>query len=156
MSNITKNPHAGVGFNLTVFATTHLALDLSENLRMQLLTTPELDSNYNAGELINTLTLNAQYHIWPGRSLDPYFGVGLAIVSPIKNYGDSMVARMTTKTRVGWDVQFGVNYNMSEHFFMGLDAKKVWEEFATKGTPMSAAYLKLNPWIFALNFGWHF
>ena len=70
-------------------------------------------------------TLTLQYHFYPTKSLKPYVGAGLnyTIFYGVKP-GD--VTDMDYKNKVGFALQGGVDYFVTDKYFLNLDVKKIF------------------------------
>ncbi|MFT3822817.1 MAG: OmpW family outer membrane protein [Chitinophagaceae bacterium] len=101
-------------------------------------------------------TLNLQYHLPVGNFI-PYVGAGINYTI---FYGTKdEAASLSYKNKAGFSTQLGFDYNLSDKWFINVDAKKVWlkTDVTVKGTePTVLSGVKVNPYIFGIGIGTRF
>ena len=116
---------------------------------------------FNLGEAwILPPTLTLQYHFTPDRKFSPYVGAGL---NYSYFYGEEDGAGFTdldVKGGVGYAVQAGFDYWLSDNFGLNLDVKYIDLEVDVDvnlgATALAADDVDLNPWIVGVGVSYKF
>ncbi|MCB1532173.1 MAG: OmpW family protein [Alphaproteobacteria bacterium] len=105
-------------------------------------------------------TLTLQYHFTPDQKFSPYVGAGL---NYSYFYGEDDAAgfnNLDVKGGVGYALQAGFDYWLSDNWGLNLDVKYIdLEVDATVNsgvTPLSADNVDLNPWILGAGVSYRF
>ena len=110
------------------------------------------------------LTALAQYHVQVYGPWDPYFGLGITWVggfSSLSNeFEDAGVEDLDLKGSVGVAAQVGVNYQMNNRWYANLDLRYLGASLEatvrTDDRDLPTVKLDINPWVFAVGFGYRF
>lgn len=104
-------------------------------------------------------TLSLQYHFQPKQQFSPYVGVSgnLTIFHSVKN--GPVADDVSYKTSIGYGLQGGFDYQISEGTYINFDVKKLWLstdvtiDATTAAAAIVSADVKINPWIFGIGIG---
>lgn len=105
-------------------------------------------------------SLVLQYHLPVNDIVKPYVGAGVNYTFFLdQDARGPVVTDLDLDSSFGWVVQTGIDINLSEKWFLNLDAKKIWldtdaEITTTLGTVN--ADVNINPWTFGFGFGYRF
>lgn len=105
-------------------------------------------------------SLVLQYHLPFNDIVKPYVGAGINYTFFLdQDPRGPVVNDIDLDSSFGWVVQTGVDINLSEKWFLNLDAKKIWlDTDATIDTTLGTvnADVNINPWTFGFGFGYRF
>jgi outer membrane protein len=111
-------------------------------------------------------TLNIQYHFNPGGDFRPYVGAGVNLTLFYGEDADGALEAVVGQTdvdttaSVGWAVQAGMDYRLSENWFVNFDVKYVRIDtdvtLRTAGAGIQRTNLDINPVIVGLGLGYRF
>ncbi|MBI1263358.1 MAG: outer membrane beta-barrel protein [Alphaproteobacteria bacterium] len=150
--------------DITYFLSDHLALELILGV------TPHdvkaVDTALGEVDLGNVWllppTLTVQYHFNPGEQIRPYAGAGVNFT----HFFGSDLPSATPLASIGYDdsvgfaLQAGVDYQISERWFVNFDLKKIWinTDVTIDAGALGAvtADVDIDPWVFGVGFGWRY
>ena len=102
--------------------------------------------------------LTAKYNFLPQGTFRPYVGAGINVtfISDVNLYVPTVGPLTLNKTSVGPAVQAGLDWQLTEHWFLNADVKWVQLHATVKydGAPISQ--LKINPLLWGVGFGYRF
>ncbi|RKR84570.1 outer membrane protein [Mucilaginibacter gracilis] len=115
-------------------------------------------------------TLTLQYHLPTGTAFKPYIGTGVNYTIFYNASQGPVVASVAYKNKFAFAAQAGIDYDISEKFFLNVDLKKLLLSTtatvdASNLTPASSpdlapvlksinAETKINPWIIGIGVGY--
>lgn len=106
-------------------------------------------------------TLTVQYHMLPKNRISPYVGAGINYThffnDDIPNGGP--VTSIDYDDSVGVAIQAGVDYFVSDNFFLNFDVKKVFintDVTLQTGLGPVTADVNIDPWIVGVGVGYKF
>lgn len=104
-------------------------------------------------------TVTAQYHFMAEKAFSPYVGAGLTYAwIPNEDPGDATAVRYDDGT-IGFTLQAGFDYALSEKWCLNLDVKKIWVEVDVEvdalGTTVETS-VDVDPWLLGIGIGYRF
>lgn len=150
--------------DITYFFTDHLAVELilgvtPHDVRAVNTSLGDIDLG-DVWLLPPTLTL--QYHFNPDGQVRPYAGAG---VNFTHFFSDSLpngspLTSIRYSNSFGLALQAGVDYRLSERWFLNFDVKKIWINTDVRidagGLGIVTADVDIDPWIIGVGFGWRY
>ncbi len=146
--------------DLSYFFTNHIALEAETGFLRTTLTAQDTRLGTVAIGKVSSVPvfLVPQFHFLPFDRLNPYAGVGLAIVPYFgANPAGGLVRQLSVSSEVGPVFQWGLDYRVAGPWFLNFDVKKIIlaahasvndNEFSANGQP--------NPWIIGSGIGFRF
>lgn len=107
-------------------------------------------------------TLTLQYHFNPDGQVRPYVGAGVNFTHFFNADlpSGSPLTSISYDNSIGFALQAGVDYALSERWFLNFDVKKVWINTDVTvdagGLGIVTADVDINPWIIGIGFGWRY
>ncbi|WP_439633170.1 OmpW/AlkL family protein [Glycocaulis sp.] len=107
-------------------------------------------------------TLTLQYHFNPEGQLRPYVGAGVNFTHFFNADlpSGSPLTSISYDNSIGFALQAGVDYALSERWFLNFDVKKVWINtdvtIDAGGLGIVNADVDIDPWIVGIGFGWRY
>jgi len=104
-------------------------------------------------------TLTLQFHPFPGARISPYAGVGLNCTV---FYGEggartAPVTKVDVKNDFGFAVNFGLDVELSPHWLVNFDAKRLWlDPGVSVNSGAIRARADLDPWIVGASLRYRF
>jgi outer membrane protein len=95
-----------------------------------------IGSVWNAGAVATV-----QYHVLPGARLNPYFGVGVAVTTPIAIDPEQKIPNFTLESLVSPVLQAGLDYHLGGNWFGNVAVKYVFvprQSYTIAGVRVSA------------------
>lgn len=145
-------------FDISYFFTDHIAAELI------LATSPhDLSLKTGAGNLdlgdtmILPPTLTLQYHFTPDKNFSPYLGAGVNYTLPYNEDNGRDTFALDADGSIGWALQAGADYWLSEHWGLNFDVKKVWVDVdASVNNGAITGEVDLDPWIVGAGVSYRF
>ena len=142
--------------DFTWFVTDNIALEL-------IAATTRHDVSHNiAGSLgkVSLLppTLTLQYHFMPKERLSPYIGAGINYtIFYNEDAPGGAVTSIDYDDSFGWALQAGVDYAVSDNWYVNADIKKIFlsTDVSINGGAITAD-VDLDPWIVGFGVGYKF
>lgn len=106
-------------------------------------------------------TLSLQYHFMPEGTFDPYVGVGVNWTIFSDEKIDSSVAdKLTLDDSVGFAVQAGADWEISDGWFVNLDIRYIDigtdATIVVDGSSLKIGKVNIDPFVFSLMLGYRF
>ena len=111
-------------------------------------------------------TLSLQYHFMPESNLRPYVGAGINYTFLVDDDATNQLeaavgpVNVSTTNELGWSLQAGLDYDISERFFLNLDLKYINVDTVANldvnGLGELEVDLDINPWVVGIGFGMRF
>lgn len=104
-------------------------------------------------------TLTAQYHLFPGKWMNPYAGVGINITHFYNVNSGPVATSIDYANTVGPALQLGTDFALSNNWTLNLDVKKVFmRPKVDVYTPLGTLHTRvtIDPWIFGMGLGYRF
>lgn len=102
-------------------------------------------------------TLTAQYHFTGLGAVKPYVGAGVNYTHFFNATKGTSVTNAKYDDSFGPALQAGLDYKLDEHWFLNVDAKKVWINTDVKFSNAAVrADMDIDPWIVGVGFGYKF
>lgn len=138
---------------------------ITDNVAMELIAaTTQHDVKWDTGAgvvdlgKVNLLppTLTLQYHFMPKETISPYVGAGLNYTF-FYNENSPAGINVRYKDHIGYALQAGVDYQLSENWYANLDVKKIFLKTTVNVDPIGVvADVNIDPWIIGLGVGYKF
>lgn len=157
---IDKSSSVNPEIDLSYFFTDHLAIEGEVGITHQTLTAKNTRlGTVPIGQVSSVpIILMGQYHFLPHASLNPYFGIGVAITP---YYGaeaaGGRIQQLSVTSEVGAAFQMGVDYDVQGPWFANFDVKKLIlaaEASANNGRVTSSG--QIDPWVIGAGIGYRF
>ncbi|QET05649.1 MULTISPECIES: OmpW/AlkL family protein [Cupriavidus] len=139
--------------DVTYFVVPHVALEL-------MATVPQSQDVSLDGNKIGTFrhlppALVLQYHFLPEGTFRPYVGAGVNVT---RIYGANLAGNSLQLDRwsVGPVLQIGMDYKLTKHWFLNVDAKKSWISSNVYAGGTKVSTVNLDPWLFSAGVGYRF
>jgi len=100
-------------------------------------------------------TLTLQYHFYPTKSLKPYVGAGLNYTI-FYNAKPGQFNDISYDNKVGFALQGGVDYFLSDKYFLNLDVKKVFLKTDVEVNGSIPAEVNIDPLLIGFGIGMKF
>jgi outer membrane protein len=102
--------------------------------------------------------LSAQYHLLPDARINPYIGIGLAVVPYLNAQpAGGIVQQLSVNTEAGPVFELGADIRIVGRWYANLDVKKiVLPGQASANNGMLNASGQINPWIVGGGIGYRF
>ncbi len=152
--------------DFSYFITDHIALELIAALsEHQIALADSAVGDVDLGSVfLLPPTLTAQYHIFPNRRFSPYVGVGVNgtfFLGEDTTEGGPVTDLGIETVSVGFAVQAGIDYFITDNFFLNADLKRLFlnadAEISTVLDPNPVeADIDIDPWIFGVGVGFKF
>lgn len=107
-------------------------------------------------------TLTLQYHFNPDGQVRPYVGAGVNFTHFFNADlpSGSPLTSISYDNSVGFALQAGVDYALTERWFLNFDVKKVWINtdvtIDAGALGIVNADVDIDPWIVGVGFGWRY
>lgn len=111
-------------------------------------------------------TVSLQYHFMPDNKLRPYIGVGVNYTFLVDDTATAALetalggaVNVATSNEWGWSLQAGLDYDISDKFFLNLDLKYIdVDTTASLDTPAGnlRVDLDVDPWVVGVGIGMRF
>lgn len=110
-------------------------------------------------------TLTFQYHFYPlaDKNFKPYVGAGINYTIFYDVKGGNTVKDVKYDNAVGFACQLGIDYMITEKFFINIDAKKIFlnTDVTVDASNLAAglsipAEVDIDPWLFGVGVGMRF
>lgn len=107
-------------------------------------------------------TLTLQYHFNPDGQVRPYVGAGVNFTHFFSADlpGGSPLTSISYDDSIGFALQAGVDYALTERWFLNFDVKKIWINTDVRidagGLGIVNADVDIDPWIVGVGFGWRY
>lgn len=147
-------------FDISYFFTKNIAAELI------LATSPHdlilKDSDLGDVDLGKTLilppTLTLQYHFQPEKAFSPYVGAGINYTLPYSEEGaGGTVTALEADGSLGYALQVGADYWLTDNWGLNLDVKKVWVDVdASVNNGAITGEVELNPLIVGAGVSYRF
>lgn len=142
--------------DISYFFTPNFAAEL-------VLTVPQSHDVKVAGTKIGTFkelppTLTAQWHFLPGRTVNPYVGLGLnfTLISDVNLAVPGVGKLDLDSSSVGFAAGAGVDVKVSRQCYLNLDMKYVQIESDVKLGATKVSRVKVNPMLYGVGVGYRF
>ncbi|HVY03714.1 MAG TPA: OmpW family outer membrane protein [Caulobacterales bacterium] len=101
-------------------------------------------------------TVTAQYHFNPDGKVKPYIGAGVNYTH-FYNAKPGALSSVEYKDTWGWALQAGVDYQISDRWYLNADVKKIkiQPDVRFNNGAVTAA-VKIDPWVIGLGVGYKF
>jgi len=143
--------------DFTYFVTDNIALELiAATTRHKVSHTPTGIDLGKVSLLPPTLTL--QYHFMPKERLSPYVGAGVNYtIFYNEDAPGGPVTSIDYKNSFGWALQAGVDYAVTDNWYLNADIKKIFlsTDVSINGGAITAD-VDLDPWIIGFGVGYKF
>ena len=100
-------------------------------------------------------TLTLQYHFYPTKTLKPYVGAGLNYTI-FYNAKPGQFNDISYDNKVGFALQGGVDYFLSDKYFLNLDVKKVFLKTDVEVNGSIPAEVNIDPLLIGFGIGMKF
>ena len=100
-------------------------------------------------------TLTLQYHFYPTKTLKPYVGAGLNYTI-FYNAKPGQFNDISYENKVGFALQGGVDYFLSDKYFLNLDVKKVFLKTDVEVNGSIPAEVNIDPLLIGFGIGMKF
>lgn len=141
-------------FNITRMLDEHWGVELLAALPF------EHDIHLNTGGKVADVkhlppTLSAQYHFAPGAKFRPYVGAGInaTIFFSEHTTGALEGSDLSLGTSFGAAAQLGMDFDLSDHWFLNADARWIDIDTKAKLDGASIGTVAIDPLTFGLSFG---
>lgn len=140
--------------DFTYFVTDNIALELIAATTRHDVSSSVAGSLGKVSLLPPTLTL--QYHFMPKERLSPYVGAGVNYTI-FYNEKPGPFASIDYKDSFGWALQAGVDYALTDNWYLNADIKKIFlsTDVSINGGFVTAD-VDLDPWIVGFGVGYKF
>ncbi len=146
--------------DLTYFFTENFALELiAAGARHSPRANGTIVGRANLGKVtLWPATLSAQYHVLNMKEFKPYVGAGVNYTLYSNVNSGPLATSVNYKSRVGWSLGAGTDYQFNKNWVLNLDVKKIFLKSRVSaripGVGVTRSTVTINPWVVGVGVGY--